>query len=698
MTKKLFFKTLILLWVAAGLAGCGSDSDSDDVSDSGDVSVNDIVIKPSIKVLAIGTTGKYEAFDRAADGKQTDITNLVEWMSTNPEVASISSDSKGAFAKGVSKGTTDIVAVYKGKTDTVPLEVTDGKLLSIEVFPPVAKVAQDFSIQYRAQGLFDDKTKQDITHDVSWLSSDEAVASIAPGKKGQVTAMGVSAGETKITASMENHATKKDVVSDPALLEVTADTLDKIEVISTFNEIHPGVKIQMLAEGVFSDQSRQDISGQVIWQSSDSAIASVEFDSIAGMTYVIGKSSGKVDITATKEGNTGKVSLEVKGGKLNRLSISTQERHLLHITGLESEFTVRGLYDDGMIYDLTNTVWWHSSNSEVASVGQGSLGGYVAAIAAGDTNISASFGAVKSPDYNIKVGDMELSKIEAELIGKGVKGVKEGFRIDVSAEGIFIKAGSMKSIREITQEVTWISDHPDMVSVEKREGTNLAEVVGVRESNGKPVNIWAVYHEHDPSTGQAKITTSNLLPITVFPASPLKSIEIKKTFTYSLAVGYRHEFLANGTFADKTIANITADVDWTSSDATVGVVINGRFVAKAAGNTTVMAIKGKTESSNPQKITVIPKVAYFLALSADPKTIAMGGKTTIIATARYTDHSHVTIKSEAIKWRSDDKSIATVDKAGVVMGINSGSVAIHGDYIRKDGKRVGGGYIKITVK
>jgi uncharacterized protein YjdB len=75
-------------------------------------------------------------------------------------------------------------------------------LVSIEVSPVNPSIAVGTTQQFKATGIYSDNSKQDLTTQVTWSSSDVAVASISntAGSNGLATAIKV--GSTTITATL----------------------------------------------------------------------------------------------------------------------------------------------------------------------------------------------------------------------------------------------------------------------------------------------------------------------------------------------------------------------------------------------------------------------------------------------------------------------------------------------------------------
>ena len=125
-----------------------------------------------------------------------DITSKVTWASSDVNIATISS---AGLATGVAIGNVNITAALSGVTSPViNLTVVAFTLSSIEITPAVpANLAVGLTEQFIATAVNRDGSTADITSEVTWVSSDNSVATIS--SKGLAT--GISEGSTDITAT-----------------------------------------------------------------------------------------------------------------------------------------------------------------------------------------------------------------------------------------------------------------------------------------------------------------------------------------------------------------------------------------------------------------------------------------------------------------------------------------------------------------
>lgn len=147
------------------------------------------------------------------------------------------------------------------------------RLAELQVLPATAgplSIPLGVAIPFSAVGTYTDGTKRDVTGEVVWSSSSEAVAAISntPGSAGVATA--VAMGDATITASdpAAGVASSVDVTVIPA--EVVS-----LAVSPTDPTILIGNTVQLQADGTLTDETLADLTSSVTWSSSDEAIATV---------------------------------------------------------------------------------------------------------------------------------------------------------------------------------------------------------------------------------------------------------------------------------------------------------------------------------------------------------------------------------------------------------------------------------------
>jgi hypothetical protein len=158
-------------------------------------------------------------------------------------------------------GSQQVVTLSGTGTGTAPT------LQSITVAPATASILAGTTQAFTATGHFSDGSSGSVT--VTWSSGSPAIATINPATG---VATGVTAGgPVTITAT----STQITTIKGTAQLTIAAPILVSIAVTPADLTIVVGQQQQYTATGTFSDNSKQDITSSVAWDSSNKEAASI---------------------------------------------------------------------------------------------------------------------------------------------------------------------------------------------------------------------------------------------------------------------------------------------------------------------------------------------------------------------------------------------------------------------------------------
>jgi len=333
-----------------------------------------ITITPSTQTILIGSTIQYRAIGTFADGGTEDLTGSVTWNSSSPAVATISSS---GLANTFIKGTANITASFNGASGSTTLNVVL-PLAEIEILPRNGFVAQGGTQQFTAIGTYTDGSTTDLTNTVSWSASPNTVAGI--NSTGLVTAL--TPGTATITASWGQ-------ISSSATFTVTAQMVS-IAINPPNPSIPFGLSEPLTATGTFSDGSTQDVTGDVTWTSSSSAVATV---TSAGLVTPV--TQGTTTITAAYGAISVSAPLTVAAPALVTAVLNPQNP--VFPAGVAQQFTATGTFSDGTTQDVTTLVTWGSGNSSIASVSASGL------VTTGSSGTTAVFVALNGFTFSTNV-------------------------------------------------------------------------------------------------------------------------------------------------------------------------------------------------------------------------------------------------------------------------------------------------------
>ncbi len=238
------------------------------------------------------------------DGRVIDLdaSTAQQWTSSAPQVASVEPQPDGTVkVMALKPGSAIITVNANGASGEATLEVTDARLLLLQVSPTIASVPVGGMQQFTAQGRYSDDTTVDVTSRATWTTSDSAVATVSSTGLGTGVAPG---GPVTITATL-------DGVSGSAQYTITSPppVLTSIKLTPTTASVISGSTQQFTAQGTYSDGTMVDVTNSATWTTSDTAIATVSSSGLG--TGVAG--GGPVTITATLDGVSDEAQLSVTG-------------------------------------------------------------------------------------------------------------------------------------------------------------------------------------------------------------------------------------------------------------------------------------------------------------------------------------------------------------------------------------------------
>lgn len=470
---------------------------------------------------------------------------------------------------GYSIGCLDIAVNVGQETNA---RITLHQLLSIQIDPTNPSAPKGLTKQFTATGIFSNNTTRDITTEVNWSSSTETTATISNSGITKGVASAINIGTSTITAT--DPVTGKNAFTT---LTVTAAELVSIQADPTNPTIAKGTTRQFTATGTYTDNTTQDITGQVTWSSFNESAAT-----ISNLTETKGLASGintgSADITASLGGITSLAStLTVTNAALVSLQVTPTSFTIAK--GYTKQFMANGTFTDGTSQDLTSVVTWYSSDEAAAGISNTSgTKGLATSVNAGSTNITAQLGAITSPTAVLTVTSAVLVSIQVSPTNQSIaKGLTKQF----NATGTY----SDTTTQDLTTQVTWNSGNPSVASISNTAGTKgLATSI-----NNGISNITATSGAITSPTSILTVTAAQLSSIQITPSNP------------SIVLGATTQFTATGTYTDSSTQDITTSVTWNSSNSGIAAISNasgtkGLATAVEIGTSQITAILGSVTS------------------------------------------------------------------------------------------------------
>jgi 6-phosphogluconolactonase (cycloisomerase 2 family)/uncharacterized protein YjdB len=550
--------------------------------------------------IPIGLTDTFKATGVFSDHSTQDLTSSVTWTSSVTTVASISNSSgtKGV-ATAVGPGSTTVTATLGTFSGSMSLVVTNATLVSIGVTPASPSIAVGTTQQLIATGTYSDNTTQNLTSAVTWTSSSPSVGSVsnASGANGLVTA--VSQGSTTVSAAL-------GTVSGSTTLAVTGATLVSIGVTPVNPGTSVGLTTQFTAMGVYSDNSTQNLTTLVTWSSSDSTVAAISNASgYDGLATAL--TTGSVTVTATLGSVSGSTSLRVTPATLVSISVTPATPSIA--AGTSQQFIATGTYTDNSTQNLTSSVAWSSTATNVATVSNAAgSNGLATAGVPGPATITAALGNVS--------GSTTLTVTAATLVSIGVTPLNPSAAVGLNTQFVATGVYTDNSTHNLTHAVVWSSSDPTVVTVSNNSGAGAHGFNGIATAlNPGSVTITAMLGAVSGSTTFA-VTPATLVSIAVTSA------------TASIVTGTTEQFTATGTYTDNSTQNLTAAVTWTSSVTNVASISNDpstiglATAGSSVGPTSITAALGAVTSNTVTLTVSVPPAEYAYIVNSVAGTIS----------------------------------------------------------------------------
>lgn len=440
------------LLTALQAGGCSVIASKEGLSSSLIISVSPasvmaIAISPSIISLAKGSSDHVEVSAILSDGTKLDVSDQVEWLISNTQIASIGDGSK---VLALTDGSAALSASLSGQQASLLVNVTDAELVSLLISPINASIPLGQSVQYYAQGTFSDGTVQDLTSEVTWLSSNEEQVLLTNTESLAGLAESITLGNSMLTAVLGD-------IQQNTQLSVTNAMLSSIHIQPASQLVAVGSKAKIKALGFYTDGSLLDLTSKVIWSSSDASLIDVLSASTGSVLSI---DEGSALISAELEGVSGLGYITVSAATLQSIVISTSQTVLP--SGTSEQLLATGTYSDMSTKDLSQQVSWQSDDVQIAAVSNtGSGAGVLSAISPGQLTISASLGSL-SDQINVAVTDATLTSVQVTTTS---------LQINVASSAKFTATASFSdsSTLDVSSQVNWLSSNVNIASIGNAE-------------------------------------------------------------------------------------------------------------------------------------------------------------------------------------------------------------------------------------
>lgn len=595
-----------------------------------------ILITPENPGIILGQRLQLAATGIYANGQQTDITQTVNWFSSDTAIVDFNEgiNPKGlALSTGTGKTTVSALDTASGTRADIIVTVSEAKLVSLAISPSPVQFPLGIPKQMTATGTYTDGSSGDVTHSVVWSTSDpkKAVFDKAADAAGRLFAKSVG----EVTISVSDAATG---LSASAKAVIQKPQLVSIQILPQNETIPLGKTLQFLVRSRYTDGSSHNLKKKVEWFSTDPNVADI--GSGEGQTgLAVSKSVGSTTVKATDPASrlSNSTLLKVVPAQLDVIRISPENPSIP--MGEEIQLAATGIYTDGKKQNITHLCNWSSSDSEVASVENlGDNRGLVRSQQQGVVNISVN--EPRSGAKGLTTLTVNRAALSAITVIPQQGTLPLGTSQKFKAEGTY----SDGSVKDITSLVDWRSSDPAVAAVKKDgpgKGTLSSTALGdVEITVREPVTGLA-------GSATASVTSASLLSIVLKPDK------------LSLPLGARQQITATGTYTDGSSSEITASLTWSSAGSDIASVDQGLVSSVAMGNTSIRVKDPQSGIRAAAPVTVTEPALKSISISPDNSKVYLGKLQQYTATGHYTNGDAVDMTTR-VNWSSSDTTIASI--------------------------------------
>ena len=606
--------------------------------------ITSIIVTPPASALPAGENQQTSAIATYTDGSTADVSATAGWSILPANVAAISA---GGVLTGVSSGTFSVTATLGQLSASATGAVSGAVPLTLDVQPSALSLGAHTSCALHLSALFSDGTRHDVTAAAAWQSSNPAVT----GFSGVGIVDATAPGTATVTASLPSGA-----LMAQASVRVREAGIASLALTPNSNRLAVATALPIHAIAIFSDGAMQDVTGDVDFVSSNPAVVSL---GAGGLAQAV--APGQTQITANFNGQQATTRLEVTNATLS--SIAVDARAALLPPGSTMQVRALGAFSDGSTQDVTSSVAWSSSNTQVLEV---SGPGTVTGIAGGQAQIQASL-LGQQAFAMVGVTDAALVGLE---IDPGSFHLAPELRESVVARAVLMNGASL----DVSGLVSWSSDNGDVVTVgDDQQGRMSARGAG-------SATLTASLSQLSPtgSPGPPAVRILHAAAAVVVDPVSLKNIVINPGSSVS-AVNMLLQAKALGNYSDGSQRDITDSVVWTSLSAPLlGVYANGSIMALGAGAAQLSAtIAGVSSASASVRVT--PATFEHLTLSSSQSTVPVATSTTLTATGSFSDGTTQDL-SRSVAWSASNPAIAFIKSGGLAQGASAGTSQVYASF------------------
>ena len=409
-----------------------------------------------------------------------------------------------------------------------------------------------------------------------------------------------------------------------------------------------GTSTQFLVFARYRDGALRAVTDEVVWRVDDEALATL---GAPGNVQGVGLGTVAVHVRHEASALSATAELLITPAVLTAIAVTPSNPSLA--AGTTQQFAATGTFSDNTTQDLTDQVVWSSDATGTATVSNGvGFEGLATAVAPGAATIAATH--VASGVQGLTTLTVTSALLTSLAVTPSSPSVAAGTTQQFTATGTF----SDSSTQDLTDQVTWSSSAGGVATIDNGAGNEgLATAVAVGSSTITATHAASSRNDATVLT----VTPAVLVLVTVTPADP------------AIALGTAQQFAATGTFSDSSTQDLTEQVTWSTSNATVATVANssgneGLATSAGVGLCTITALHVASSISGATSLEVTPAVLVSLAVTPQAPWVLAGTTRQFTATGTFSDSSTQDV-TDQVTWSSGTTAAATISNAGGSQGL-----------------------------
>ncbi len=457
---------------------------------------------------------------------------------------------------------------------------------------------------------------------VSWSSSNTGVATV---NGGQVTAVKAGTATITVTTSDGGKTATCSVTVEAKKVAVTGVKLD-----SETLELTEGETGTLTATVEPADATNKTVN----WSTSSAEVATVA----DGVVTAVAPGTATIIVTTADGGKTVTCNVTVNPKPVPVEGVSVEVETVEIAEGETAAIVVTVTPEDASVKDVT----FASSDEAVATVDEE---GNITAVAPGTATIT-----VTTVDGE-KTATCEVTVTPKVVPVEGIAFTKEQVSVVEGEKVLLYVSFTPKNASD--KRVTWASSDTGVATVDSK-----GNVTGVKPGTA----TITVKTTDGGKTATCEVTVTK-------KPTPVSGVTVNRT---SLTLTIEGSAILVATVSPEDAAN--QNVVWSSSDESiVKVDQNGEVTAVKTGTAKVTATTedgGKTATCT---VTVTDKAVPATGVTLNKKTLSLMESQTsqlaaTVAPANATNHE--------VTWSSSNTAVATVDKAGKITAVKTGTATI----------------------